>query len=218
MKKYKKVMMIAATILFLFTFTFHFNGCSKDNPLSPTISDAPSGQMMSLAKSNGNQNGIQKATDTGRAYGKKKQQEKLNSYPQYAHKTLTFDIEAGAYTGGTMRVDNGTLFHVNGASFTPPEGTPAGESVTITMKVEKIGREKDEQLIFTFGPSGSNFAPAGVIRMNWKDLSGTKPPNFYYIDDAGNYILQRPDYVDKKRKNTYAHIEHFSRYALAHSE
>ena len=67
-----------------------------------------------------------------------------------------------------------------------------------------------------FGPSGSQFSPAAVIELNWKDL-GVDSAKLYYIEENGNYIEQTPDNIDFQGKTMMIQVNHFSRYALAWS-
>ena len=95
---------------------------------------------------------------------------------------------------------------------TPPPGTPERARVTLTMLVEK---DKDRmELIFTFGPSGCQFSPAGEVWLDWKDLH-SEEATLYYIDENGAYIPQTPDHVDKQGRRMKIYIDHFSRYALS---
>ena len=95
---------------------------------------------------------------------------------------------------------------------TPPVGTPNGADVTLTMLVER-SEDGNNELIFTFGPHGSQFNPPVEITFNWEDL-GSDTAILYYIDDNGNFIQQEPDQIDVQGKRMTLFLDHFSRYAI----
>ena len=111
-----------------------------------------------------------------------------------------------------MNVPGGSTFHLTQGSLTPPPGTPLGDDVTLTMLVEMDS--SNNELVFTFGPSGSQFSPAAEIWFDYSDLGSTMA-TLYYIDSNGNHIPQQPDDVDLQGKRMKITVDHFSRYALA---
>jgi len=114
-----------------------------------------------------------------------------------------FGVQIGHYSGSALWIDNWSL--------TPPDGWEYGKNVTITMTVEK----KDNELIHTFGPHGSTFAPGATLYLSWEML-GTDTAKLFYIDDNGDYIEQQSEDVDYKNKWFKITIHHFSRYAVAY--
>lgn len=133
------------------------------------------------------------------------------AYPQYGEKTFTYSNGVKGYGGGTMRVQNGSWFHLEDGALTPPPGTSFGDPVTVTMLIE---RDKfRNQLTFTFGPSGTTFEPPAEVWLDWQDLH-TSAVRLYYIDDAGNYIEQQPEAIDYQGNKLKIYIDHFSRYAI----
>ena len=206
MKTRRRIAALTVTALLTVGMTLNFSGCSKESAMGPSI-EQKSNQAASLAKSN-----------NGKAKGKNKQTAPVQiNYPQEAELTLVYDKEMRGFIGGNMHVLNGSKFHVNNCSFTPPNGMPKKKPVTITMKVDKIGEGSNAQLIFTFGPSGSEFNPPAQIRLNWQDL-GINQPKLYYIKGQDKYEEMSPDHIDISNKTMILYVDHFSRYALAHSE
>lgn len=96
-------------------------------------------------------------------------------------------------------------------ALTPPAGTPYGAPVTITMQVEKDA--VNNELLFTFGPSGCAFDPPAEVWLDYADLSLTDV-KLYLIDEDENYIEQTPYDIDSQGKRMSLLIHHFSRYAV----
>jgi len=199
MKASKTIFGLAIILLFTIGMVISFSGCSKQLPFEPQISaeEETSDLSLSLGKKN-----------------KDRDKDKDEDYPQYAERTLKYTNDKKGYQGGNVNVPGGSTFHIKSGSLTPPPGTPHGASVTVTMLVEKIVNANDEEeLIFTFGPSGVKFDPPAVAWMKWSDLE-VKTVKLFYIDSGDNYIEQKPEKIDKKKKKLMIYIDHFSRYAL----
>jgi hypothetical protein len=111
-----------------------------------------------------------------------------------------------------MSLPNGSMFQLSHGSLTPPPGTPSQQAVTLTMSCERDSAGKE--LLFTFGPSGSQFNPPAMVTLSWKDLN-VEIPKLYYIDRDGNYIEQTPDDISVRGKWLRIYVHHFSRYAIA---
>jgi hypothetical protein len=137
-------------------------------------------------------------------------------YPQHGSCDVKFFPNWGAYNGGLINIPNGSQFSFLYGALTPPSSYNMGTKVTIDMKVELDGL--NQELVYTFGPSGCQFDPAADIWLSWKDLSGSGIPNLYLIDDNGNYHLQTPAEIDVNGKTLRIRIPHFSRYAVAFSQ
>ena len=103
---------------------------------------------------------------------------------------LNNDERDGNYQGGFFTLPNGSKFDLAHGSLTPPPEFTWGDPVTVTMTVE-IDTIKNE-LLFTFGPSGSSFSPPAAITFDWHDL-GIEKAALYYIDSSGDYIKQAPE-------------------------
>ncbi len=69
-------------------------------------------------------------------------------------------------------------------------------------------------LVFTFGPHGSLFHPPVELRLDWSKFKDLGTPDLYYIQDDGDYALQKPDHVDTQGKFVILYLDHFSRYAF----
>ncbi len=166
----------------------NFNACTEQSPLqSSNISDT---DTMLLSK-------------------------KAKSYPQYDERKINLDSynkTTGIYTygGGNLQVNSSSTFHLLGGALTPPAEL-LGDKVTITMLVEKD--DVNNQLIFTFGPSGCSFSPSAEVWLDWSDL-GISAPKLYYVESNGNYIEQAADSIDLQGQRLSLHIDHFSRYAI----
>lgn len=132
--------------------------------------------------------------------------------PIYEEKVVRFDFDNSQYLGAIMRLPGGNSFRIPRGSLIPPAGTAYGEDVTVSILIEKD--VVNNELIFTFGPSGCQFSPDARIWLSWKALGGTNP-RLYYIDDNGNRIPQTPVEIDYRHKKLKIFISHFSRYGLA---
>ena len=167
-----------------------FNACTEQSPVAPGENGADA-SITTLAK---------------RGH---KDKNKDKNYVVSGSTTLKF--KKRAYKGGKIQLKQGSKLTIAKNSLTPPPGTPAGAKVTITMNVELVNGE----LIFTFGPHGSQFDPPAELRIDYGDL-GVELPALYYIEN-GEYVKQAPDHVDTKGKFMLLHFNHFSRYAVAWS-
>lgn len=199
---------VVLPIFFILTvgLALNFGGCFKESPLGPEDNDNVS-TMTALAKGNGK--------DNRRGGGKEDNKPGYSNYPQFGSVTLTYDKDVRAYTGGNCVLTNGSKLHVGNYSFTPPPQGSKRQPYTITMQVDMVENEKNFDLIFTFGPSGSQFSPWAQIWLDWKDMETGKVPGFYYIEEDGTWTELEPAAVDKQNKKVIAFVSHFSRYALS---
>ena len=184
MKKIKSFIASLTTAVLLTGLALNFNACTEQSPLASVEDDIQ--DSVSLAKK--------------------------SSYPQSASFKFRYRNNINGYESGNVNVPGGSNLHINEGSLTPPPGTPFKEKVYITMLVEKD--EVKNELIFTFGPSGSQFSPAAKVTFDWTDLGLESAPNLYYIDENGNYIPQAPDNVDVQGRHITLSVDHFSRYAI----
>ncbi len=188
MKPVKRILSTLIKGALLAGLAVNFNACTEQSPLqSSNISDT---DTILLSK-------------------------KANSYPQYNERKINLDSynkTTGIYTygGGNLQVHNSSTFHLLGGSLTPPAEL-LGDKVTITMLVEKD--DVNNQLIFTFGPSGCSFSPSAEVWLDWSNL-GISAPKLYYVESNGNYIEQAADSIDLQGQRLSLHINHFSRYAI----
>ena len=237
MNRLKRMITSSMAVLLAAGMTLNYSACSKDSPMSPTVDTDQQADFQILAKKSGKGKGGQSSTtldssstntdvaessSTSTASDKGNNGSKSSSddsstanYPQSGSITLSWDMELRGYIGGNIQLENGSKFHINGGSFTPPPGTGAHKDVTLNMLVEM--NEKNE-LIYTFGPSGSRFDHPAKIWLSWSDLGKSKSarvPNFFYIDGDGNYVKQQADDIDIKGKHLILYVDHFSRYAVA---
>ena len=142
--------------------------------------------------------------------GDNKDENQSDGYAVSGSTTLTF--KNGAYKGGTIQLDQGSMLTTPMNSLTPPPGTPAGANVTITMKLELA----NDEINLTFGPHGCQFDPPVQLRVDYSDL-GVDLPTLFYIDENGNSIEQTPNHVNSQGKWLTLSFAHFSRYAVAWS-
>ena len=243
MNRLKRMITSSMAVLLAAGMTLNYSACSKDSPMSPTVDTDQQSEFQILAKKGGQGKGKfeQSSTTldssstntdlaessstslTGDKGNKSNKGSKDSSdafstanYPQSGSITLSWSMELRGYTGGNIQLEkNGSKFHINEGSFTPPPGTGAHKDVTLNMLVEM--NEKNE-LIYTFGPSGSRFDHPAKIWLSWSDLGKSKSakvPNFFYIDENGNYVKQQADDIDIKGKHLILYVDHFSRYAVA---
>lgn len=132
-------------------------------------------------------------------------------------KTFEFNWDQDAYGGGSFNLDteHGTVFQLTPWSMTAPPGTPYGAPVTITMEMEYQANKN--QMLFTFGPHGCTFSPEAKVKIDYRILGGEDLPKLYYIKDNGDWELQQPWQINKKKMFMIIKLDHFSRYALVHA-
>lgn len=120
----------------------------------------------------------------------------------------------GTYNSATVNIPLVSKFQFDNGALTPPPGTPSGADVEITMEVDLVKKQGDRYLVFTFGPSGSQFSPNATVTLDWSLLEYLDV-TLYYIDENNNYIPMSPDEIDIVNKKVTLYIGHFSRYALS---
>ncbi|GAB4364817.1 MAG: hypothetical protein Kow0042_03650 [Calditrichia bacterium] len=130
---------------------------------------------------------------------------------QSASHTYTFSPAQNGYRKGAFSLPNNSEFSVAKNLLVPPPGINWGEDVTITMTCEM--RPLQNELIFSFSPSGCQFNPPARVTLHWADLN-LLTPTLFYIDENGNYIPQAPDEIDYNGQKMILYIDHFSRYAI----
>jgi len=183
-------------ILILAVFILIITSCQSNEPFEPIQnSQQPSGGEWEFAK---------------RPIRSEKESVS-NGYPQIASLEIVWFGQQNGYSTGNLNFVNGTKLYVPFNSLTPPSGTPPCESVMINGLIEKD--EVNNELIYSFGPSGCQFDPPADLWMKYGDL-GNGNPILYYIDANGNYIQQQPHDINKKQKWLQVKIHHFSRYAI----
>ena len=220
METRKRITAIVITALLTVGMTLNFSGCSKESTMGPTIEEEQSSSVLSLAKGKGSGKGQINNNENGNNSGNQSINNESNSssenWTKEASKKFKYVKGLGYYKGGNIKI-NGTQtqFNFEDNSLTPPEDTKFGKSVTITMKMEY--NSTDNELIFTFGPHGCKFSPNAKLRLDYKAL-GVDVADLYYIEDDGSRTLQAPEQVSANKRFVMIKIDHFSRYALAHSE
>jgi hypothetical protein len=134
--------------------------------------------------------------------------------PQFASSNFSYLNESLGYEGGDIMLSDGTIFHIEPGAMVPPEGTPNGENLSLTMSVERRESQKGgREIRFTFGPDGCRFDPPAEVELGWFKRGSSKP-KLYYIDENGNYIEQPPDDVELLGNRLKLYIRHFSGYSL----
>ena len=215
MKSQGRIVAVAVTAVLAVGMALNFSGCSKDSTMGPTFDEEQSNSVIALSKkkdkdksNNGNNNGNKSINNDA--------QVKSEDWTKEGSKAFKYVKGLGYYNGGNIKI-NGTQtkFNFEGNSLTPPSDTQFREDVTITMKMEYNGT--DNELIFTFGPHGCQFSPNARVRLDYKAL-GVDVADLYYIEDDGSRTLQLPEQMDVNKRYIKIQIDHFSRYALAHSE
>ena len=190
-RKLQKIItsIIAISIAFLL-----FVACQKDGPMTPLDSTEDFANVSYAKKT-------KPSDDSNANY----------NYPQSGSIEVSYWDIKNMYKGTSITIPNGSNFSLAAGALTPPPGTPFGDPITITMDVEID--EANNELIFTFGPSGCSFSPAAEVEFDWTDL-GFESANLYYIDNNGNYIPQTPASVSIRNKKMMINVDHFSRYAI----
>ena len=199
----RKITRTLVTGLLLAGLTLNFNACTEQAPFAPAKNDVDA-SIITLAKKG------KKDKDKSTDENKDENQDQNDGYAFSGSTTLKF--KKGAYKGGNIQLGQGSMLTIPKKSLTPPQGTPAGADVTITMNVELV----DGELNLTFGPHGCQFDPPAELRVDYSDL-GVDRPTLFYIDENGNSIEQTPDHIDTKGKWLTLSFDHFSRYAVAWS-
>ena len=204
MKRIKNIITSLTAAALLTGLALNFNACTEESPFAPAENDADA-SITTLAKK-GNKDKNQDQDDNK---DEKNDENQSDGYAFSGSTTLKF--ENGVYEGGKIKLGHGSKLTIAQNSLTPPPGTPAGADVTITMDAELV----NDELIFTFGPHGSQFDLPAQLRIEY-GYFGADLPLLYYIEN-GNYIEQTPDHVDTLGKFMLLHFDHFSRYAVAWS-
>jgi len=179
---------------------FLIGGCAKDTPVSPT--DSLSGF------SSGPQTGASKFNTFDVTSGSS-----TNNIIQTAEVVIRYKKNSNFYGNAILGHPNGSKLTILQNAFIPPADL-WGQNVTISMTVEKD--TLNNELIYTFGPHGSQFSIPASLWISWADL-GSANANLYYIDDNGNYIPQPYDGINLNDKTFLLYVNHFSRYAVAYS-
>ena len=200
------------TLLCIMGIILNFGGCSKDTPLEPPVSredrdpDFPPEISEVLAANVDDDYDIFCNDDNGYNFP-------LHGSHTFKLLTWGWRNRCQFYQGGVVWVSNGTKFYVFPGAITPPPGGE-GQPVIITMTVDK---DENGDLIFSFGPSGTQFNPRGLVRLSWKGLNPKHDEvvKLFYIDSDGQYNEQGADYIDYKGQSFYLFIDHFSRYAIS---
>ena len=207
--------LFARTLLILFVFTFW--GCQQENNASLFGPENDSDNSSSSFETNqfGSPASLVKNDFESGKNSNDRGQSEENTIDYKSSKKFIYDCDAKAYQGGTLQINNGSNFHVYDNSFTPPSCITLGDTATITMEVS-YDYEVNE-LIFNFGPHGSVFEPAALIKLYYGEMELTnKAPTLYYIDDSGNYIEEKPNKINRGKRFMYLSVHHFSRYAVAY--
>lgn len=205
LRQFLKMLTIA-----IFSAAIAFSGCSQNDPVSP-MSDT--GAVINrLDKGNGGGNGKGKGNVNNNGISN----DANIQFPVYESKTFRYVPGIGGYRGGEILFgeDGRSKFKLEDNALTPPPGTPFGADVTITVEVDYDSTRNE--FIFTFEPHGCQFSPRAEIRLDFRTMD-VEIPDLYYIDDDGNYILQQPDQIEVNKRWMFIKVDHFSRYALAHS-
>jgi len=175
------------------SFIFLMSACTQETPVQP-IQAAGDGGDLSIQK--------RSATD-------------INIVTiQSASGTVYFKESLNNYAGIGFGHPSGSSFILQPESLTPPDEIPWGDTVTITMTVEKD--LQNGTLIYTFEPSGCLFEPAATLWISWSDL-GAETANLYLIEKNNRFVPETPDEIDYEGKKFKVLIGHFSRYAVAYS-
>ncbi|MCA9735303.1 MAG: hypothetical protein H6696_15355 [Deferribacteres bacterium] len=198
---------------------FFFAACTTDSPLNPV---EESQNQASLAKpSKVTIDVLERASEELLVSAPTLLEELTSSdaFPQYAYGTVSFDAKKGQYDKLSFGYASGTSFSIVKGALIPPDDFPFGDPVTITMQIDKD--PVNNELIYTFGPHGSQFDPPAMITLDYKyletDVDISEIPTLYYIEENGDYIEQTPDYIDVSGKKVTIYAPHFSRYAIAHT-
>ena len=138
-----------------------------------------------------------------------------STYPQYGSGIAYYWRNKKTYRGTGFALQNGSSFDLQNGALSPPSDWPSEKDITLTMTVEKD--PINNQLTFTFGPSGCSFDPPVEVWFGWEDI-GTPVPTLFYVDQDDKLIEELPDNIDVYAKKMCLFINHFSRYSVAYSD
>ena len=200
MKLFRFIRTLSLIVLICSIVVINFYGCSQDSSLN-AVQDDSDLNLGILAKRI-------KTTSTSTTIS--------GNYPQFGSCDPKYFAQWNAYNGDLINIPNGSQFSFLYGALTPPAGSAMGSKITITMQVDKD--EINQQLVYTFSPSGCVFNPVATIWLSFKDLSGSGVPNLYMIDANGNYNPQVPEEIDILGQRLKISVHHFSRYAVAFSQ
>jgi hypothetical protein len=199
-------------------------GCANDGLMSPKkISDVEqTDQLLQLEEAAGSGSSFSRYAVGGGNFAPGQEtptdgtsEGTASSYPQSGSAVAEFSASRNEYNGVAITLANGSVFYMVGGALTPPDGTVFGEPVKIDFTAERD--ERNNELLFSFGPSGCQFTPAAEVKLSWKDLNVDIAPTLFYLEGKRKRIVQQPDQIDLKGKWMIIKIDHFSRYALAWS-
>ena len=170
MKIRRNLITTATTGLFMTALALSFNACTEQSPFQP-------GDEKKVTENESQENTLTILTKKG---GSNKPSTQEAPYPQYDSQLIRFHAPTNHYRGGNLDLPNGASFNIQGGALIPPPEIPWGEEVTITMLCEKD--TVNNELTFTFGPSGCQFGSGARIFLDYKDL-GIDKALLYYIDE-----------------------------------
>jgi hypothetical protein len=188
-KTIRKAIATAVVGLLTIGLALNFSGCSKETTMGPTVEEDQT--EMSMAKKSGD-------------------------WVKKGSKKFRYNSALGYYKGGNIKIPGTqTMFNFEDGSLTPPPGTEHGATVKITMKMKyNSARNK---LVFSFSPHGCQFSPNARVKLDYAALGIDVAP-FFYIEDDKTWTEQAAEQVNVNKRFMMIKIDHFSRYALAHSE
>ncbi|MBD3223385.1 MAG: hypothetical protein GF313_01545 [Caldithrix sp.] len=134
------------------------------------------------------------------------------NFDLFASHTFSYWNTENGYFGGRFNLASGHEIWVEDLALTPPEGTPVGEDIVISAECSRSAGENE--LVYTFGPSGSQFSPPLKIQLD-RAKYDIDNANLFLIDEEGNYIEQDEDDINYDDEYLNISIHHFSRYAVS---
>jgi hypothetical protein len=189
------LVIISSLLLFIGS---NFMGCSQESPVS--MVGPQDHDIQSFAKR------TVEPVDTV-------VEEPVSNYPQSAKGIVYYDEIKNQYKGFAMSLPNHSSFILQPGALTPPEGIPLGANIELTWLVELD--ERNNELIFTFGPNGCLFSPIAEVWFDYSDL-GTGEASLFYLEGKKKREVI-PESIDVGNGKMLIHIDHFSRYAIAFS-
>ena len=130
MKALRNLMIPLIAFVLTTGLALNFSGCTLQSPMQPGDNEAQS-SIATLHKT-GHQE------DSYPQYASRRFKYETDDDHLYDYDDHVYDYDQIGYQGGNMVVPNGSTFHLKEGALTPPPETPHGESVTLTMLVEKI--------------------------------------------------------------------------------
>ena len=116
------------------------------------------------------------------------------------------------------RNDDGKMDLGNGTELIVPKGALKKDTeIWMAAKME-FAEDGSVRKYFEFGPHGLVFNKPAQLKLSYKELGKSMVDLLWLNEETGQWQFSFEGQLDKDGKNVFINVNHFSRYALAHSE